>query len=126
MGRLTAIALLVAIGFPLISPVLLAGSEPTLPACCRRDGKHHCAMPGAAGGHHKAPGAVLKISPKCPVFPSTSAAPTVARVSAPMPAPMTFAPSLGRPAAVEQAEARYRVSFSRAWHKRGPPSSLHS
>jgi len=29
---------------PLFAPFLSSDSESTLPACCRRDGKHHCAM----------------------------------------------------------------------------------
>lgn len=29
---------------PLFLPFLSFGPESTLPACCRRDGKHHCAM----------------------------------------------------------------------------------
>jgi hypothetical protein len=124
VGRLTAFALLVAFSFPLISSLLFAGSEPRLPACCRREGKHKCAMPGmAATGHQQAAGAVLAASPKCPLFPSGKAAPSEARVDGPLP-PTTFSqlPARGVAAAAEQAEALYRVSFSRAWQKRGPPS----
>lgn len=45
-----AVALLVSVVFGLltIAPLLAANAEPDVPACCRRDGKHHCAMAGMA------------------------------------------------------------------------------
>lgn len=49
MRRLLAISLLLLLGFPLVSPLfaLTADAEMNLPACCRRNGAHHCRM-GAA------------------------------------------------------------------------------
>jgi hypothetical protein len=44
--RLLAISLLLLFSFPLVSPLLALSANPetNLPACCRRDGKHHCQM----------------------------------------------------------------------------------
>ena len=36
--------LLASLLLPLFVPFFSLGSETTMPACCRRDGKHHCAM----------------------------------------------------------------------------------
>lgn len=44
MRRFLASLLLVLISFSLVSPVLAATAKPDLPACCLRNGKHHCMM----------------------------------------------------------------------------------
>src|SRR5258708_24907648 len=70
MKRALASLLLVLFSFPLISPALFANSAPTLPSCCRRDGKHHCAMTETAASQTPSGGAVVKSTPsKCPLFP---------------------------------------------------------
>jgi hypothetical protein len=45
MRRALASLLLATISFPLIAATLLVDSEPKVPACCRRNGAHHCSMP---------------------------------------------------------------------------------
>jgi len=46
MRRLWAIALFAVLALPFVSPFFSLSSSPdtNLPACCRRDGRHHCAM----------------------------------------------------------------------------------
>lgn len=50
-----------------------ASEDTSLPACCRRNGEHHCAMSmrGMAGAAAAADGAapILKLPPRCPYFP---------------------------------------------------------
>ena len=50
-----------------------ASEDAPLPACCRRNGEHHCAMSmqGAAAASANADGAapILKLPPRCPYFP---------------------------------------------------------
>jgi hypothetical protein len=45
-------------------------------------------------------------------------------IAAATPAQVVFAAIVSHPAAHAQTEARYRISFSRAWQKRGPPALL--
>jgi len=44
MRRTFASLLVLLFSFPLIAPLLAANLAQDVPACCRRDGKHHCAM----------------------------------------------------------------------------------
>ncbi|HZQ45254.1 MAG TPA: hypothetical protein VFA99_18525 [Acidobacteriaceae bacterium] len=46
MRRLLSILLLAAFALPLVAPALALAQDPDagLPACCRRHGRHHCAM----------------------------------------------------------------------------------
>jgi hypothetical protein len=42
MRRALASVLSVLLSFPLIAPLILANTDSDLPACCRRNGQHHC------------------------------------------------------------------------------------
>jgi hypothetical protein len=74
MRRTVASLLLGLVSFPLIAPLLLADTDSDLPACCRRDGKHHCSMGlGSVGSaetsmtdRESSGPAVNPIRPKCP------------------------------------------------------------
>jgi hypothetical protein len=55
MRRLLASLLLVIISLSLVSPVLASAAKSDLPACCLRNGKHHCEM-GAEISSHGKPG----------------------------------------------------------------------
>jgi|SRR5579883_1252967 len=111
--------MLLLFGLPLLAPVLASDiGEAGLPACCRRSGKHHCAMAGTMlrqQGH-----AISMIAEKCPYTPA------VARLLpwtplAPSIEAAIFAGVIRHPAVHAQAEALYRVSFDRTRQKRGPP-----
>ena len=123
MRRLQAILLLVAFSFPLVSlPLVSLGTsgEEKLPSCCRRDGKHRCSMKGMAGS-----GAGLSgLRAKCPVYPNGQASPALTAFDVPIPTLAGEAPVHGLAVLIEQTEARYRISYSRAGQKRGPPSFL--
>jgi len=108
--------------FTLMAPWLPADSEAKLPPCCRRDGKHGCGMKMQSAPESK--GVALRESSRCSLFGKGSVTPAEDRVFV-MPQSQTVAAvSMSRPASVEQAETTYRISFSRAWQKRGPPSLL--
>jgi hypothetical protein len=117
--RLLAISLLWIFGLPLAAPLWMpSAAEASLPACCRRDGKHHCAISteSASQGQN-----VKIIAAKCPYAPAVPAA-IHFLVLAPSPRAASFAELIAHPAIHPQTEAQYRISFDRGRQKRGPPS----
>ena len=42
--RLTIMVVLLGVSLPWLTPFIAARDDSGLPPCCRRDGKHHCAM----------------------------------------------------------------------------------
>jgi len=116
--RIMAGLLLAVFSFSLIAPALLADEDSNLPACCRRLGEHRCALANLASQ-----GASF-IQERCPHFPSGSAALAASEMASVTPSQAVFAAIVSHPAAHAQTEARYRISFSRAWQKRGPPALL--
>ena len=53
MRRLLASLLLVLISLSLVSPVLASAAKSDVPACCLRNGKHHCEMGTEISTHGK-------------------------------------------------------------------------
>ncbi|HVV45274.1 MAG TPA: hypothetical protein VHC72_08700 [Bryobacteraceae bacterium] len=53
MRRLLASLLLVVFSLSLISPALASAAKSNLPACCLRNGKHHCEMAAEVSTHGK-------------------------------------------------------------------------
>jgi hypothetical protein len=120
--RALASLLLALFSFPLIAPLFAANAASQLPACCRRDGKHHCAM---LSGDMESPAPTFQaIRPKCPYYPSTPTFSSEENVAILKSSPATFTSLLSNPAVPAKTEACYRVSFSRSHQKRGPPAQL--
>lgn len=127
MARAIAVTILLAVLAP--SFLVFASSpssapEDNLPACCRRDGNHHCAMmvaPERATAEHQ----FGSIPAKCPFRDSVINA---SRAAAFVPTATTaaYAGLVSHPAHYEQAFANGRVSEARSHQKRGPPSFLGS
>ena len=118
--------LLAAFSFPLIGPALIASdTESNLPSCCRRAGKHHCAVLGLADSQDLPSGPAARATrEKCPKFPNSGAVPGYSKTVL-LKAALTLSASLTSHSAVQsQAEAPYRASFSRSRQKRGPPILL--
>ena len=119
MRRLLAVALVEAFCFPLIAPALLAGDpQSNLPACCRREGKHHCAMPAPEPGG--ASGAAFAGAP-CLLFPSPAAIPALRSVGLANGSNAISVELAADPVARTQSETLLQISFARARQKRGPP-----
>ena len=103
-------------------PVFGGTAESNLPACCRKNGKHHCAMLdklAALGVSFAA------IKGKCPSFPRATAAGHIETFKAAKRLAI-FGGTFGHPTVSPQTEAGYRVSRFRSEQKRGPPSFLRS
>ena len=125
MRRALAILLAVLFSFELIAPALLAGAAPDLPACCRRNGKHHCAMADMDGAEGTPSGSTVKaIESKCPFFPKTAAVPGYSKTIFRIVAPVAGAPVLMGSAAAEPDDNLSHTALHGPVRKRGPPSSL--
>src|SRR5947209_7391853 len=118
---LAAANLLVAVlSFGLIAPALESESQSKLPACCRRDGKHHCAAAMTAPSS----GPVLQDSSgKCPRFPGTKfvVPPDNGYVRT---ASLFYRVTAFNPRPTGPTAPPYRISISGIHPKRGPPFLL--
>ena len=122
--RVLAIALLLVLAGNTALPAFFSDPESTLPSCCRRDGKHHCAMMAMiemveqdedAGPSWKA------VQQKCAQFPKSFVG--VHSVPSAPPRPNVAGDlTVSHPATKAQPETLYRISQSRTRQKRGPPS----
>jgi hypothetical protein len=114
----------VLFSFSLISPAIFASDDSNLPACCRRGGKHHCAMNVADQGSSSSGPSLQADGQKCPNFPKSGAAPAYSKIAFLQTFQTVSGLVLSHPAGQTQTEARYRISFSRSRQKRGPPALL--
>lgn len=125
MRRAFAILLTMLVSLPLILPAFVSGANVKLPACCRKNGKHGCGMTNIAkvvsDSTHPSIGSVKA---KCPSYPSSNSGPATSVAFNHDTAQLFFAEAVSHPAPRAQAEARYRISFTRASQKRGPPAFL--
>lgn len=121
MHRLSAVLLIALSGYSLAGPaVLAADDESSLPACCRRAGKHHCAMTG--GASESSAGPVLR-SARCPLFPSAKVpANRIVTFAGSRPAMLWVL--IGQPADHAEVRSISRICYHRPGEKRGPPHLL--
>ena len=115
--------LLAFFSFSLIGPEAFVDRDSTLPVCCRRGGKHHCASMEQS---HQQPasGPAIKAVRQCTNFPKTDGVRAFSNSVLVNASQAFFASIVSHPAVRAQTEARQRVSFSRSRQKRGPPISL--
>ena len=134
LRRLFAILLLIAVALPLVSPLFALGqdAEANLPACCRREGKHHCAMnmserkrPSADALHAAGQAQWQAPARCCPCYPASTPAMSHRDLLGAPPAEAIFAGLVSHPAGSVQTECKRRISLDRSRGKRGPPSNLH-
>jgi hypothetical protein len=117
--RILAIPMLLLFLLPLFSGLFGEGvAQAGIPACCRRDGKHHCEMSAEQSYGERGAGAVRE---KCPYSPAALSI-IVLPSFAPGAAAAIFAGVIQHASVHPQTDARRRISFDRARQKRGPPS----
>jgi hypothetical protein len=125
MRRAWAAILVVIFSYPLIAPLFASGpNDSQLPACCRRNGKHHCAMQAEEMALGNIPSQLVTVSEKCPYAPFTRGPLMLPHSFTPAAQSKVAAPAQGQALTVRAAEAGYRISADRARHKRGPPRLL--
>lgn len=126
LRRIVSILLLAVFGLPFALPMLTMAqdTEAGLPACCRRNGQHHCMMSMDDRGR-----LVLSHDPqfqapaeRCPYCPSPVAPTHPNPLTAPTTAAAIFGELVSHPTGFSQTEARRRISHDRANGKRGPPT----
>jgi hypothetical protein len=123
LRKLLSILLLVVFGLPVVSPLFALSTTggTRLPACCRRDGKHHCMASTVDGGSLTRSGAQFSAAAeKCPYCPSVVSIRHNERLAVPV-GDAVFASLVGHPSAVAQTESMRRISLDRSRQKRGPP-----
>jgi hypothetical protein len=120
MRRVSAILLLTLLSFSLIGPAVFASDpESNLPACCRRLGKHHCAM-DAQGASSSEPSLQ---SGACPSFPGMRAVSASANTVLPPTSAAAMTPILSHPVSRPHTKPLLHIAFGLAGQKRGPPFS---
>jgi len=121
MRRALAVLLVVAFSLPLIAPALVSFSvESSLPACCRRNGAHHCAMMNGEMSVNVS-SRTRTIGATCPYAPFSHEALMMPHARSSGRTPSAVAAIAGPAALVRDVEAGYRISFERSRQKRGPP-----
>lgn len=106
-------------------PALLGDNEASLPACCRRNGAHHCSM-GRLRAAILASGQPIVSAPStCPSYPGENAL-TTAPLYGIAPAAAAELALRTTPHTPAASRAAARVSAARARSTRGPPSLVPS
>jgi hypothetical protein len=124
MRRAASLILVLFFGFGPLTGLLQSSDDARLPACCRRQGAHHCAMAMQMAAM-EAPGKtpILTAPVTCPMFPGFMAGPSA-------PAHALAASAAGLPALQTQSlspafiSANALTGLIRARAARGPPASL--
>lgn len=128
LRKILAILLLVLFGLPAVSPLfaLCETLEPSVPACCRANGRHSCLRKTAqrSTSADERPSVASPMA-KCPFCPEAVASghTNLLGTSA---AGLTFAGLASHPAAIAQTESKRRIARDRSRQMRGPPEGLSS
>jgi hypothetical protein len=123
LRRLIAIFLLAVFGLPVVSPLFAATqvADSGLPACCRRNGKHHCMMKMEQRRGFIQQGVwISSPAEKCPYYPGVVPASHSDQIP-PKTFASVFAAFASQPVRVAQTASKRRIVRGGSRQKRGPP-----
>ena len=103
-----------------LTAVLPASDEARLPACCRRNGAHHCAMAMQMAAMDAGHGPALSAPSHCPVYPGAAAA-LLSTVHAALVFPAALPAAASRFGPMASPLAAILSLRGRAVADRGPP-----
>ena len=115
--RIIAVALLLLSSADLAAPFLMPDAQSALPPCCRRDGKHHCAMMDMIDGD----GSPQFAPSRCPLYSRHGVVANIEAAAAPAEIAQVAGLVFTGPERTAQTEIRYRISYARSRQERGPP-----
>ena len=119
MRRIWAALLVAVFSFALLGPDIFAGlGDRKLPACCRINGKHHCALAKTERGSS---GPAFQTG-TCSLFTADQALPPLPTAAILKFSAAIVGPVLSHPSPHPQNAALGRPAFDRSGQKRGPPS----
>ena len=122
MRRMLATLLVSVLSFSLIVPMLAGGADTDLPACCRRNGVHHCAMMDMDAAVAQPSGPIAKAQPvRCAYFPKGGALLPHSDAALPAVSDGRYCVSRSGLTVQYRVSAGYGVSSGRSHQKRGPP-----
>jgi len=99
------------------------GDRSNVPACCRRNGQHHCEMSMAERAQSAGGERAFRLPPeKCPYCPAAIIRAHAASFTLPT-SQAVYAALASHPAVFAQTQSRLHISESRSRQKRGPPST---
>lgn len=126
MRRILSISLLLLLTLPLVSPLFASSAaDASVPACCRRDGKHHCLMMMDAMARSSSSDAAqtksATVQESCPYTLVASVAINLPFVPDEVRTAIS-ASTLSSAADPIPTEVARQISLDRSHPKRGPPS----
>lgn len=125
LRKLIAITLLAIFGLSFASTLfaMTPKSEANLPACCRKNGKHHCMM-GMTERNSMSSDKAQFTPPveKCPYCPGALTLGHQPNAFGVPSNQIVFVGVSGPSAVIAQTESKRRISRDRSRQKRGPPS----
>jgi hypothetical protein len=110
---------------PLAATLQASDEDARLPACCRRNGAHHCAMSmekAASMAAAASGGATVRARSTCPLYPGDNAA-TASAPQALAARAVTLPDLLAHPHSPAAAHAAARLSQIRTRSSRAPPQN---